>query len=608
LRGGGSGDARLDTADVPALLRLLASGQDPVRADYNGDGRAGVADALRLLLDLRKGIAPHLGTIVRGQQYPRRWVWVFGKELDNEGDVEEIDQLARTASASGLNGMVLSAGLDMLDLKDSEYLRRLELVKAIADEQGLEIIPAAFSVGYGGAVISHNRNLAAGLPVVDSPFLVSSGQAHLIPNPGTTLSNGGFESYSGNTFADFTYIDKAGEYLFVDISTSKDGAAALRINVPTSAEEHNARMRRLLRLKPNRCYRLRFWYKSDRMQPDYSFNVNVIGQSDNRQLTFIEGGINTDNEWHEMAVGFNSWQNETAIVYFGVWNTTSARIWIDNLVFEEVGLTNVLRRPGTPLTVRNKATGADFSEGVDFNYIRDPYLTFRFDHEPPSIVIPAGSTIADGDTLAVSYFHGTRSNPVVGQVTVCMSEPELYDIWRTQARLIHERLAPKRYLLNMDEIRAGGTCKACTDRGLTMGEILGDCITKLHGIIREVNPEAELYIWSDMLDPNHNGSNRAGETYYLAAGLYDGSWNHIPRDLVIACWWDGSRHVTLPHFSGLGFRTLAASYYDANDLANVEGWLKSLDSTPGACGIMYTTWAENYELLGAFGELVSRGR
>jgi hypothetical protein len=278
------------------------------------------------------------------------------------------------------------------------------------------------------------------------------------------------------------------------------------------------------------------------------------------------------------------------------------------MVLEEVGLTNVLRRPGTPLSVSNKTTGVEYVEGTDYDYITDPVLTFRFDHEPPAIKITQGSAISDGDTLAVSYYHGTRCNPVVGQVSVCMSEPEVYDIWRTQTRLIHEKLAPNRYLLNMDEIRAGGTCKACTDRGITMGEMLGACVTEQHAMIREVNPEAEIYIWSDMLDPNHNGSNRAGEHYYLAAGLYDGSWNHIPEDLVIACWWDGSRHVTLPHFSGLGFRTLAASYYDAPDLSNVEQWLESLDETPGACGIMYTTWSENYDLLDEFGELVSSGR
>ncbi|MBW7998098.1 MAG: hypothetical protein FVQ81_16320 [Candidatus Glassbacteria bacterium] len=602
-----TGDSRADSSDVAGLLRLMMSGIDPERADYNGDGRVSVLDALDLLIGIRGGKL-RLGKIGRREVYPNRWVWVFGKLLNTDSDVEEIRQIARTAESTGLNGMVLSAYLDMLDLKDAEYLRRLEEVKGIGMEYGQEIIPAIFSVGYGGAVISHNRNLAAGLPVRDVPFEVVNGEGVPVPDPDISISNGDFEDYSGETFDSFTYLDNAGENLFVERYHVKEGAASLRMNIYSPEQASYARLKRILSVKPNRCYRLRFWYKSDRMNPGSSFNVNVYGVGDRRRLTFISGGINTDNEWHELFVGFNSWDNQKAEVQFGLWNTTSSRIWIDDMRFEEVPLINILRRPGTPLSVSSAESGEVYLEGTDYEYLEDRYLTFRFDHEPPVIKIPDGSGIAEGETISVSYYHGMRSNPVVGQVSVCMSEPELYEIWRTQARLVHERLAPEKYLLNMDEIRAGGTCKACVDRGLTMGEILGQCISAQYEIIKEVNPEAEIQIWSDMLDPNHNGSNRAGEHYYLAAGLYDGSWNLIPGDMVIACWWEAMRVQSLAHFSGLGFRTLAAAYYDADDLENPRNWLESLDQTPGASGIMYTTWQEKYDLLGAFGELVSGPR
>jgi hypothetical protein len=59
------------------------------------------------------------------------------------------------------------------------------------------------------------------------------------------------------------------------------------------------------------------------------------------------------------------------------------------------------------------------------------------------------------------------------------------------------------------------------------------------------------------------------------------------------------------HFSNLGYRTLAGAYYDADNLDNPRAWLEALDATPGACGIMYTTWLNKYDLLPAFGDLVS---
>ena len=121
-------------------------------------------------------------------------------------------------------------------------------------------------------------------------------------------------------------------------------------------------------------------------------------------------------------------------------------------------------------------------------------------------------------------------------------------------------------------------------------------------IIREVNPKAEVYCWSDMLDPNHN----AHGDYYLVEGDYTGSWNHVPKDLVIACWHYDKREVSLKHFAERGFRTLAGAYYDTGDLENCKGWLESLRRTPNARGIMYTSWRSKYALLGEFGDLVSR--
>ena len=51
---------------------------------------------------------------------------------------------------------------------------------------------------------------------------------------------------------------------------------------------------------------------------------------------------------------------------------------------------------------------------------------------------------------------------------------------------------------------------------------------------------------------------------------------------------------------------MAAAYYDADDLENPKGWLESMSRTPGASGIIYTTWLRKYDLLGAFGDLVAQ--
>jgi hypothetical protein len=52
----------------------------------------------------------------------------------------------------------------------------------------------------------------------------------------------------------------------------------------------------------------------------------------------------------------------------------------------------------------------------------------------------------------------------------------------------------------------------------------GQCITKQVQILRRHLPGAEIYIWSDMLDPHHN----ARGDYYLVDGDFTGSWKHVP--------------------------------------------------------------------------------
>jgi len=341
------------------------------------------------------------------------------------------------------------------------------------------------------------------------------------------------------------------------------------------------------------------WVKTEGLEPKGAFRVQIITPTD-RYIAPFDPQVPATADWRQVTLGFNSLEYDKVRVYAGVWGGRSGKFWVDDLNVEEVGLVNVLRRQGTPIAVRGEASGTAYEEGKDFASIADPKLNFRFDHDGPPIKLLPGTRIAEGKRLRVSYYHGIAINH--GQVSVCMSEPKLYEVWREQVRLVQKHLTPSKWLLSMDEVRAGGSCEACKGRKTTMGEILGDCITRQFQMIREADPKAEVYCWSDMLDPNHN----AHGDYYLVEGDFTGSWQHVPKDLIIVCWYHEKRVPSLAHFSKLGFKTLAGAYYDADTLENPKGWLEALDKTPGALGIMYTTWQDKYQLLGPFGDLVSK--
>lgn len=550
-----------------------------------------------------------LGTSAGNEKkvYPNRWVRI-GSDLGDDREVDRIRKIVVTASEHGLNGIALSAGLDGLDLMSGDRMRRLKEVQRICAERQMEIIPLFMSAGYGGAVLARDKNLAAGLAAKEALFVVKSGQARLAADPKAGLVNGGFERSKGGQIADFALPGKSAEAISVDTRVCKEGKTSVRFENFDKLPGQDVTLSQETAVHPSRCYRLSCWIKSEDMvssDPFGSgyFRLDVVGVGDDRRLQYENPKLHKTADWYRVAVGFNTWGYDKVRILATVEGGGKGKFWLDDLRLEEVGLVNVLRRPGAPLVVRGETSGTVYEERRDYAEIVDPQMNFRFDHDGPAIQILPGSRIKEGERLRVSWYYGVSIYH--SQTPLCMSEPKLYDIWRAQARLVHETLAPKKYLLSQDEMRVGGSCEACRSRGMTMGQILGDCITRQFKMLRDVNPAAEIFVWSDMMDPNHN-ANPSEKYYYLSEGTFVDAWKYIPKELRIACWYYDVREKSLRFFSGLGFQTLGAAYYDADNLDNCRGWLDSLDATPGACGIMYTTWLDKYELLGPFGDLVSR--
>ena len=532
-----------------------------------------------------------------GKIYPYRWVYISA-DLSENYQVNEVEKKLKTAAAHGLNGVVFASGLDRLSGKNADYFDRLRKVKSTCDSLNMEIIPVIFSAGHGSALF-RNKNLAEGFPVKDALFTVKDNIAVLTPEFPVKIENGGFEEYKENKLSGYNFYDQPGEVSLVDTKEFFEGRASLRFQMFRTNPYGHGRIMQEVKVKPNRLYRVSLMLKTDKLEPADSFKIQVLNLK-GKALAPVEFNIKPTRDWRKVTLGFNSGENEVVRVYAGVWGGRFGRFWLDDWQIEELGPVNILRRPGTPLTVKGEVTGLAYEEGKDFEPVIDPELNFRFDHEAPLLKIPQGSRIKNGEKLRVSYYHGMAI--LNGQVAACLSEPELYEIWKQEMGLLYKTLRAKKYVLSMDEIRMGGTCRLCKDRKMSMAEILGDAVTKEYNIIKAADPQAEIFIWSDMLDPEHN----AHDNYYLVDGDFSGSWNYIPKDLGIICWNYKTRETSLKHFDNLGFKTMAGAYYDSKDLENPKAWLGSLDRTKSAAGIMYTTWENRYELLSAFGELVSK--
>jgi hypothetical protein len=525
--------------------------------------------------------------------YSERWVYA-GAQFNTDEELRNLTEIARTSIEHGLTGIVLS-GLDRISLASPSYIRRLMEFKSYCDRSHFEIIPSGFNVGYGGAILAHDADLAEGMAVRGALFEAGRTEARFVPDSPAKLVNAGFEDFEGDRFTGFQVQDEPGLKTFADRSVLHSGKASARFE--NFAKDGIARLEQEIRVTPNRCYRVSAWIRTENTAPAGLFSIKAY-TADHRDLSPFEPPVPATSGWTKVTTAFNSWYADRIRLNLGVFEGVRGKVWLDDVELEEVGLMNVVRRDGAPLTIRADQAGTVYEEGRDFGKVSDPKRDFKWTHEMPVIPILAGGRIHEGTRLRVDYYHGTTIYN--DQVSACPSMPQVNEIWRQQFALIEKYLAPKKYLLALDEIRLFNRCEACKRRRISAAEMVGELPQRLCHMIHEINPAAEIFVWSDMWDPNHNAVPR----YYLVDGELVGTWKFLPKDIHIACWNYDTRRASLDFFSSRGFKTLAAAYYDADDLKNPQGWLESLDTTPGALGIMYTTWQNKYGLLGAFGDLV----
>jgi hypothetical protein len=550
-----------------------------------------LAPAFALLLLLSMAIP-----VAAADPYADRFVWVFGWNLEKDPDVAQIIPVLKSAGEHGLNGAVLSAGLDSLSKKSPDYFRRLDQIQEACRQNHLELIPAFFSIGYGGGALAHDPNLAEGLPVVDAPLVVHNGEARLAPAGSNALANGGFEDFTGNRLKNFNFHDQPGEISFVDTEIKHSGRASLRLENFTANPYGHGRVMQEVAVQPHRSYRVTLWVKTENLQPAGAFRLMALTGKD-QEIAPRTFNIPSTTGWRKISMLMNSLSFDKIRLYAGMWGGKSGKVWLDDWSIEETGPVNVLHRPGTPVTIRSDDGSVTYSEGRDYAPLVDPALhPWNDDKEALPLKILPGGRIQEGQTVRASWYHSMIIYD--SQITVCMAEPALYQVFDQEAALLAERLHPKRVLLNMDEVRMGGTCRAC--QGKNMGELIGQCVARQAEIIRRRIPGAGILIWADMFDPYHN----AHGNYYLVDGDFTGSWEHVPKDVTMVVWGGEPRPKDLHFFADHGFHTLAGCYYDADDLSEVKGWLQAAKDVPLMDGFIYTPWEKKYNLLPAFGDLL----
>ncbi|HTH47908.1 MAG TPA: hypothetical protein VMB21_10385, partial [Candidatus Limnocylindria bacterium] len=400
-------------------------------------------------------VAPLLAFVWFRTQAMERWFYVADNLLVDER-VTRLDALIRRAAQAGYTHLLLAdSKFSRLASLDEHYFRNAERVKRAAAETGIELVPAVFPVGYSNDLLWSDPNLAEGPPVKDAPFVVRGGVARLESDAPPRLKGGDMADLKRWDWKDDTVV-------------AENGAA--RTTDPKGA---NARLSQQLKLVPFRQYHLTVRVKTDHFAGTPEVKVlDLLGHSLNYDYLKTE----PTQDWRTHHVVFNSLSNSAVNLYLGAWGATTGSLWWDDATLEEVGLVNLVRRPGAPFIVTNEQ-GRELVEGADFEPVRDPLMgtnpyagCYDIYHEPPVIRMKGG--LPDGTRLRVSYQH--VASIYDGQVMMDIAEPKALELLRDQARRVHALFHAKGYMMSHDEIRVLGWSEAFRQRGLTPGRLLAE--------------------------------------------------------------------------------------------------------------------------------------
>lgn len=531
-------------------------------------------------------------------QLARRWLYLQ-QNLQVTENVPKVEGILRRAAKSGYNGVVLADyKLNILDRVPEHYFRNAEQFKKTCDELKLEIIPAVMAFGYSDGILAHDPNLAEGLPCRNLPLRIKDGMGVLAVD-NSNLVPGDFEKRKGDAFLGWGFQDEPGSGTFADSAVKHGGTTALRIENP-QGKEGNRRVSKVLKVRPWTQYHASVWVRTEGFESAGETRMFALS-SRGRTLSHSHLGVKRDQDWTEHHVIFNSLEDAEIRFYVGVWGCRGGKLWLDDVRLVEEPFVNLVRRPGCPLLVESEDRPMVFTEGRDFAPLHDPKLgmtpyagSFEVYHSPPQLRIVPDSRIKEGEKLLVSYYHAVTIYD--NQVPCSLSEPRVFEVVQDQVRRVEKLFHPKTYFFSHDEIRVANWSQQDAKANLTAGQLLAQNVKRCVEIVRQVNPQARLCIWSDMFDPHHN----AVDNFYLVNGNLPGSWEGLPKDMAIVNWNSGKPQDSLPFFASRGHSQVLAGYYDSAP-KKIIGWLEA-GKGQKVEGAMYTTWQSNFNDLEKFAE------
>jgi hypothetical protein len=567
----------------------------------------GVFNAASTFVQLLRDVGPT--TMLRGvhvwdePDYPNRWIF-SQHNLRGANAMTQLKAITDTMARHKLNGIQQNDWkYNAIESQPKNWFDSVNLLKSWGRAKNFAIIPGVCGLGWSDGILYNDPNLAEGVQA-EAKYVIESDTGRLIPDPNVSIPNGSFEAVNGNAFTGWSWYDNTG--VTPDNTVKHGGTYSAKCDMSKVAGA-NCRFNRVMTCQPHRSYVITAWVKTQGFKAGMT-QILVAG-TDNSQfhsLTYTNFDIPATTDWMRVQVVFNTFDHTQIGIYAGEWSGASGTIWWDDIQMRDAGLTNVLRRAGTPVHVYGASGNREYREGIDVAALVDPLVASRHGsygpyHEPPTLRRLTTGSINNGDTVRALWFHPLTTVADVegnGSVMACVSEDTLYRIMRKQMHQLDSIYNPSVFFMGHDEIRNMNRDSACLKRGVAPSVLLADNLVHCKALIDSVHAGATSMVWSDMFDSLHNATNN----YYLINGDLRGDWNLIPNTVTIVNWNSTYAKQSMNFFAALHHRQMSSPYYDVGNTSTIRAWRIAQEGVPWVDGMLYTTWASDYRFLPQFGD------
>lgn len=536
---------------------------------------------LRQLVDERGRIARV--AVADWPDLPMRGTYMAG----SAGLKERIEQCATLK----LNLMLFECS-DFFDFEDPAKRARWEEAFALCRKHFIEPVPELQSFGWGQFVLAAHPEAAEGLPIDRRRFEVKDGLVQS-PDPplapAATIANPGFDGEAGKPIAGWS-ADGQLEGLSADPGAPRAGRASLRI---VRTEKGTTRVWQAVAIQPKDHYRLTGFLKATGIKSGQAY-MEIYGLKPDGSLGEWLGrgeGALHDQDWKQDAVAFDSGDYDRAQIYVRL-QDGQGTAWFDDIALTGAPglnpLSNVVLTASTLPIIQDETGAVTYEGGRDYRIAPAAPLKFPFEVGPPlRIEIPTGSRIKDGSAVLITY-----DQVPPGSMTCCPSEPLYQKFMNNAMHQVIGALKPKYLHVGHDEPRVLNRDHRCTARKLSNSALFADDVQRMRTYARELTPEIRLMMWSDAVNPYHNGPMLSMND---AAPL-------LPKDVIQCLWWydypDKASRIenSLDYFLKQGVDVTGSPWFNPR---NVQQWAEALHqhrkTDSHVLGEIYTSWSDTSE-------------